>query len=92
MTIGRLETALYDLGVDRNAKSLFREDSDKFVARYRLTEAEAEALFDFDVAELQRLGANPMLTMGYWMQLEPSHDLQAYIAALSSAATRQGSD
>lgn len=90
MTIGRLEKALYDLGVDRNAKTLFKEDPESFTDRYRLDDSEAAALTVFDVARLQQLGANPMLTMGFWMQLEPSHDMGAYIAALQTTHPEQG--
>lgn len=92
MTIGRLETALYDLGVNRKAKSMFNDDPTGFCDRYRLDSTEAEALTGFDVRRLQQLGANPMLTMGFWMQLEPSHDMGAYMTALQPTTTEQGDE
>lgn len=90
MTIGRLEKALYDLGVDRKAKTLFNDDPQAFGDRYRLDDDETAALNGFDVARLQQLGANPMLTMGFWMQLEPTHDMSAYVTALKTTETTRG--
>lgn len=35
-------------------------------------------LLGFDVAALQRLGGNPMLTMGFWQELAPERSMRLY--------------
>ena len=40
----------------------------------------------FDVAALQRLGVNPMLTLGYWSENAPDRSMPAYMKALRGKA------
>ncbi|HVX22788.1 MAG TPA: hypothetical protein VHB02_15675 [Acidimicrobiales bacterium] len=86
MSVDWLEKALWDLNVDRAAKQSFREDAGRFCGRYRLAEDEAEMLATFDVKGLVDKGVNPMLTMGYWLELEGSRSLGGYVARLRGAA------
>ncbi len=78
----RLERLLFDLGIKRDVKSAFKADPDKLLQSYRLTEAEARLVKEFDVYELARIGVNSMALMGYWIQNEPSRSLSAYLQKL----------
>jgi protocatechuate 4,5-dioxygenase alpha chain len=77
-----LERVLHQLTVDRSAKQRFREDAEKFLSRYALSEAELAMVVGFDVLGLQQLGVNPMLTMGFWQELSPERDMRAYMKRL----------
>ncbi|UZZ09487.1 extradiol ring-cleavage dioxygenase [Ectopseudomonas mendocina] len=73
-----LEKVLWQLSVERAAKERFREDGRKFLGRYPLSEEEVEMVLSFDVGALQRLGVNPMLTMGFWQELAPNRSMRLY--------------
>ena len=45
-------------------------------------------VLDFDVRGLADDGVNTMLTMGYWMQMEGSRDMDEYLFRMNSAARR----
>lgn len=47
-----VEKLLYQLCVDRSMKQRFKEDSDKLLERYALTEQERHWVQNFDVAAL----------------------------------------
>ena len=54
-----IEKLLHQLCVDRGVKERFREDADKLLARYALTDEERRMVLTFDVSALQRHGVNP---------------------------------
>ncbi|HEP8939958.1 TPA: extradiol ring-cleavage dioxygenase [Pseudomonas aeruginosa] len=73
-----LEYVLWKLSVDRASKERFGRDARGFLSRFELSADEVEMLLDFDVAALQRLGVNPMLTMGFWQELAPERSMRLY--------------
>ena len=73
-----LERVLWQLSVERAAKERFRDDARKFLARFDLSDEEKRMVVEFDVGALQRMGVNPMLTMGFWQELSPSRDMALY--------------
>ena len=77
-----LEKLLHQLCVDRMTKQKFKEDAEKVLARYDLSEEETNMVLTFDVAGMQKHGVNPMLTMGYWQENAPSRSISAYTQAL----------
>ena len=91
MSYESVEKALYDLNVDRRARTLLAEDPVQFVERYRLTEDEAEAMLEMDVRKLADGGWNPMLVWGYWMTCSQDRSVGSYLARLrqSSAAAEE---
>jgi protocatechuate 4,5-dioxygenase alpha chain len=84
-----LEKVLWQLSVDRSAKERFKADGARFLSRFALTDEQKKMVLDFDVAALQQLGVNPMLTMGFWQELEPTRDMTTYKRRLG--ATEQQS-
>ncbi|WPN32300.1 MULTISPECIES: extradiol ring-cleavage dioxygenase [unclassified Pseudomonas] len=78
MSRNLLERALWQLSVDRAAKERFREDPKGFLDRFALSSEEVEMVVSFDVAALQALGVNPMLTMGFWQELAPERSMLLY--------------
>lgn len=90
MSLDSLEKALWDLNVDRSAKERFRQDPLAFCSRYRVSSAEAQMVAEFDIAGLLGLGVNPMLTMGYWLELEGSRSLRGYVARARSSTPVPG--
>ncbi|MCU1458392.1 MAG: extradiol ring-cleavage dioxygenase [Actinomycetia bacterium] len=85
MSIYALEKALFDLNVDRPSKQRFRDDPVDFCSRYQLSDDERARVVAFDVRGLVDLGVNPMLTMGYWLELEGSRSLGGYIKRMRAA-------
>jgi hypothetical protein len=83
-----VEKALYDLGVDRASKTAFREDPDAFLGRYRLAADEHAMVAAFDVAALIALGVNPMLTMGYWIEVAPDRSMRSYLARVRAPSEK----
>lgn len=81
-----IEKLLHQLCVDRGVKQRFREDADKLLARYALTDEERRMVVTFDVAALQSHGVNPMLTMGYWQENAPDRSPVSYMRALHADA------
>jgi hypothetical protein len=77
-----LEKLLHQLCVDRSVKQRFREEADKLLSRYALTEEERQMLLSFDVAALQKHGVNPMLTMGFWQENASDRNPNGYMRAL----------
>lgn len=73
-----LEKVLWQLSVERSAKERFRENGAKFLSRFALSEEEVEMVLTFDVGAMQRMGVNPMLTMGFWQELAPNRDMRLY--------------
>lgn len=89
MSRNAVEKLLYQLCIDRGTKQRFKEESDKLLERYALTEEERRWVQTFDVAALQAHGVNPMLTMGFWQENAPNRSPAAYMKALrpQSSAT-----
>lgn len=79
MSVNMVEKALYDLSVNRRAAERFNEDVDGFLARYRLSEEERAMFRTGDVRAMRDLGANPMLTMGFWMAVRGPREMGAYM-------------
>lgn len=82
MSRNLLERVLYQLCVDRSAKQRFKESAEQFLARHALSEYERDMVLHFDVKALQAYGVNSMLTMGFWQELSPTRDMNAYMACL----------
>ncbi|HYQ38402.1 MAG TPA: extradiol ring-cleavage dioxygenase [Pseudomonas sp.] len=80
-----LERVLWQLSVERAAKERFREDAPKFLGRFDLTDEEKRMVVEFDVGALQRLGVNPMLTMGFWQELSPNRSMRLYKERLGAS-------
>lgn len=89
MTIYALETALHDLSVKREARAAFAQDAAGFLRRYRLDDRERAMIQDFDVAALQEVGVNPMLTLGFWMMNEPGRSRAVYLERLRAGRTSE---
>lgn len=79
MSVNMIEKLLYDVSVSRSAAERLNTDIDKFLARYRLSEDEAAMVRDGDVRGLRDLGANPMLTMGFWMAVHGPREMGEYM-------------
>jgi hypothetical protein len=86
MTLGTVERVLYELSMNRAAKDQFRADAPTYLAKFALAEPEREMLAQFDVRGLSDMGVNPMLTMGFWMELEGSRSLPTYTIRMRDAA------
>lgn len=84
MSRNTLERVLWQLSVERAAKEKFREDPHLFLSRFALSEEEVQMVVGFDVAGLQRVGVNPMLTMGFWQELSPSRNMNQYKVLLGA--------
>jgi protocatechuate 4,5-dioxygenase alpha chain len=82
MSRNTVERVLHQLCVDRSAKQRFKEEPEKFLERFALSEAERAMVLAFDVKALQAYGVNPMLTMGFWQELSPQRDMKTYMMKL----------
>lgn len=85
-----LEKLLWQLCVDRTTKDRFRENPERVLSRYVLTEDEVNWVIHFDVAALQAHGVNPMLTMGFWQEHSPTRDMGAYHKQLGASNSNGG--
>ncbi len=90
MSLVSLEKALYDLGVQGQARKAFTADKEAFLGQYRLDTFEKKWVRDFEVPALLAAGVNPMLAMGYWMFLHPSHSMSAYVSRLNPEVASHG--
>lgn len=91
MSYEGLEKALYDLNTDRRSRTVFKEEPEKFLGRYRLTANEVTPLLRFDVRALSDFGANPMLVWGYWMMCSEDRKVSSYLEQLSEPS-RSGAE
>ena len=73
-----MERVLWQLCVERTAKERFRQDAEGFLSRFELSGVERAMILGFDVAGLQAVGVNPMLTMGFWQELSIERDMATY--------------
>jgi hypothetical protein len=85
MSVFGVEKALYDLSMSGKTRKAYVGDPDAFLAAYNISEAEARDIKAFQVANILALGVNPMLVMGFWLQLEPGHSIKQYLRAISAA-------
>jgi len=87
MSVFGVEKALYDLSMSGKTRKAYTADPGAFLAGYNIAEDEARDIQGFQVAHLLALGVNPMLVMGFWLQLEPGHSIKQYLRAINSAPT-----
>jgi hypothetical protein len=88
MSIHGVEKVLYDLSMSGKTRKTYVADPASFLASYNLSESETAEIMNFQVAGMLAKGVNSMLLMGYWMQLEPSHSIRNYLAALRQPAVK----
>ena len=81
-----LERVLWHLSVERLSKDRFKEDPERYLSRFDLTDQEKQMVLTFDVAALQAMGVNPMLTMGFWQELSPNRSMRLYKEKLGAEA------
>jgi hypothetical protein len=79
-----LERILWSLSVDRFSKEKFKENAEKYLSRFPLDQADVDMILNFDVKKMQEVGVNPMLTMGYWIEMSPDKDMATYNQKLGS--------
>ena len=79
-----LEKLLHDLSTSRQSREAFAADADRFLARYRLSDAERALVRAYDVRALADLGVNTMLTWGFWLQAGRRNG--DYLAAMNAPA------
>ncbi len=79
-----IERVLWNLSMDRFSKMKFKEDPNKFLSRFVLDESDVKKILTFDVKALQEMGVNPMLTMGYWIEMSPDRSMHTYNQKLGS--------
>ena len=85
MNVNRLEAVLYDLGTSRKSAERFNESADEFLARYRLTADETEAVKNAEVGVMRSCGVNPMLTMGFWLVVRGRREMGEYMKRMKGA-------
>jgi len=88
MTAYALQRAVYDFLNPRGRPGAPTLDAGALRARYGLSEAEARALVDGDVAALYRLGVHPVLLNGYARACVPRDRYRATLAALDAEDAR----
>lgn len=81
-----IERVLWNLSIDRFSKLKFKDDPEKFLARFALDSSSIKLILSFDVKQMQELGVNPMLTLGYWIEMSPSQNVSEYNQKLGSTA------
>lgn len=86
-----MERILWSLSVDRFSKTKFREDPEKFLSRFPIDEDGVRMILDFDVKRMQEVGVNPMLTLGYWIEMSPDRRVSSYNKALGCASSHSAS-
>ena len=82
MTAYALQKAIYDYLNPKGRPDAPALESDALRVRYGLSEAEARALCEGDVAALYRLGVHPFLLNGYARACVPRDRYRAALAAL----------
>lgn len=88
MSLNMIEKALYDVSVSRRSAERFKEDTDGFLERYRLSADEVAMLRDADVGAMRALGANPMLTMGFWLIVKGRQEMGEYMKRMRAGKGR----
>ncbi len=86
-----IERVLWNLSIDRFSKMKFKEDPAKFLSRFALSDSSVEMIWGFDVKGMQDIGVNPMLTLGYWIEMSPERKISSYNKKLGSDSTYSAS-
>jgi len=86
-----MERILWSLSVDRFSKEKFRADPRKFLGRFPVDEKEVRMILEFDVKAMQEMGVNPMLTLGYWIEMSPDRRVSSYNRKLGSDSAHSAS-
>jgi hypothetical protein len=88
MSLYMLQKLIYELNRDRQVQQEFIEDRDALLARFRLSEEEAEAIRSDDIGMLYILGVNGQILMHFaaWRGLA----WEEYIQAMKDALARHG--
>ncbi len=79
MSVNMVEKLLHDVSVSRATAERFKTDFDGLLVKYRLTEDEAEMFRSGDVRAMRDMGANSMLTMGFWMMVRGPREMGEYM-------------
>jgi protocatechuate 4,5-dioxygenase alpha chain len=82
-----IERVLWNLSVDRFSKMKFKEDPERFLSRFALEPSSVVSILNFDVKAMQDLGVNPMLTLGYWIEMSPNRSMREYNKQLGSSGS-----
>lgn len=86
MSTNTIEKVLYDLSVNKELRTCFKNDADSVLARYPLAPGEGFLIKEQQVARMKEQGVNPMLTMGFWMMMKGPQALGEYLAAMRNSA------
>lgn len=84
MSVFGIEQVLYDVSMKRRARESFRANPEQFLAAYPITDAERILITGFSMGELLRRGASPLLTLGFWMEVEGSRSMASYLHRVRS--------
>lgn len=88
MSTHTMEQVLFDIASAPAVAAEFQRDRRAFLQAYRLTDAEVELVCAFDVANMQQLGVDPMLTMRAYTAVEGRERLGDYMASLHAARAK----
>ena len=83
-----IEKLLHDVSSSRSTAERFNTDLDGCLARYRLSEEEREMFRSGDVRAMRDRGANPMLTMGFWMAVHGPREMGEYMKRMKRREAR----
>ena len=88
MSLYSLQKLLYELNRDARVQQEFASDRDSLLARYRLSDEEADAIRSDDIGLLYILGVNGQILMHFaaWRGLA----WDEYIQAMKDALTKHG--
>jgi protocatechuate 4,5-dioxygenase alpha chain len=85
MSVNMVEKLLYDVSVSRAVAERFNTDLDGLLGKYRLNDEEREMVRAGDVRAMRDLGANSMLTMGFWMMVHGPRAMGEYMKRMRRA-------
>lgn len=88
MSLYYVQKLLYELNRDPLIRERFREDADKLLSQYELTQEEREAIKQPDIGLLYVIGVNGQLLMHYAAMCNFEWD--AYIEAMREGVRRHG--
>src|SRR5690349_14678666 len=88
MSLYSLQKLFYELNRDPGVQQAFTEDREGLLARYRLTEEEAEAVSSDDIGKLYILGVNGQILMHFAAWRGFAWD--EYIQAMKDALAKHG--
>lgn len=88
MSLYTLQKLFYELNRDPGVQEAFTEDRQSLLARYRLSEEEAEAVSSDDIGKLYILGVNGQILMHFAAWRGFAWD--EYIQAMKDALAKHG--